>query len=244
MQQDSVTVLPSTVPTEQLPESADLASTFSLFKDYFDKKLSALKRDIQEDSLSNTDSIAKKLKEESKVSFKFEGNKKQFYFNSDLAEKVQSASTALGKRNLEVVKGYLEEIDADIKIRNKLIRLADKSAAGWDLVNEYLSDALASGSEDEKRIRRAEQRALRKRKERQQQKGKSTNKQFQPSATNTSFTGHRQPTFRYNFRPFTASKAKPGDICHWRPECCGFSRLSPSSSGVSNAGLSTSVGGK
>ena len=57
----------------------------------------------------------------------------------------------------------------------QLIRLADTSAAGWDLVNEYLSDELASGSEDEKRIRRAEQRALRKRKDRrQQQKGKST----------------------------------------------------------------------
>ena len=136
---------------------------------------------------------------------------KQFYFNSDLAEKVRSASTALGKRKLEVVKGYLEEIDADIKKRNKLIRLANKYAAGWDLVNEYLSDELASGSEDEKRIRRAEQRALRKRKERQQQKGKSTGKPFQPSASNTSFTGHRQPSFRSNSRSFTASKAKPGD---------------------------------
>ncbi len=208
LQQDSGTVLPSTVPTEQLPESADLASTFSLFKDYFDKKLSALKRDIQEDSLSNTDSIAIKLKQESKVSFKFKGNKKQFYFISDLAEKVQSASTAPGKRKLEVVKGYLEEIDADIKKRNKLIRLADKSAAGWDLVNEYLSDELASGSEDEKRIRRAELRALCKRKERQQQKGKSTGKQFQPSATKTSFTGHRQPNFRSNSRLFTASNTK------------------------------------
>ena len=92
--------------------------------------MSALKRGIQEDSLSNIDSITKKLKQESKVFFKFEGNKKQFYFNSDLAEKVQSASTALGKRNLEVVKGCLEDIDADIKKPNKLIRLADKSAAG------------------------------------------------------------------------------------------------------------------
>jgi len=74
--------LPSAVLVEQPSvESADIASTFSLFKDYFDKKLSALlKRDIQEDSLSNTDSIAKKLKEESNISFKFEGNKKQFYF--------------------------------------------------------------------------------------------------------------------------------------------------------------------
>ena len=59
----------------RLSSLLDLASTFALFKDYFDKKLTALKRDIQEDSLSNSDSIAKKLKEESKISFKFEGTK-------------------------------------------------------------------------------------------------------------------------------------------------------------------------
>ena len=97
--------------------------------------------------LSNIDSIAKKLREESKISFKFVGIKKQFCFNSGLVEKVHAASAALGKRKLEVVRGYLEELDSDIKKRNKLIRLTDKSAAGWDLVNEYLSAELASGSE-------------------------------------------------------------------------------------------------
>ena len=131
----------------QSSESSDIASAFSLFKDYFDKKLGALKRDIQDESSSNTDSVAKKLKEESKITFRFEGDKKQFQFNSDLAEKVKSASVALGKRKLDLAKTQLEELDSDIKKRNKLIRLADKSAAGWDLVNEYLSDELASGSE-------------------------------------------------------------------------------------------------
>ena len=136
MQQDSISLPPFSVPVEQSSESTDLASTFALLKDYFDEKLTALKRDIQEDSLSNNDSIAKKLKEDSKISFKFEGNKKQFYFNSGLAEKAQSTSTALGKRKFEVVRGYLKELGSDIKKRNKLIRLADKSTAGWDLVNE------------------------------------------------------------------------------------------------------------
>ena len=152
MQQDSISVLPSSVPVEQSSESTDLASTFALFKDYFDKELTALKPDIQEDSLSKNDSVANKLKEEFKISFKFKGNKKQFYFNSGLAEKIQSASTTLCKRKFEVVRGYLEELESDIKKHNKLIRLADKSSTGWDLVNEYLSDELASGSEDEKRI--------------------------------------------------------------------------------------------
>jgi len=213
-----------------------------------------LKSDIQEDSLSNSNSIAKKLKEESKIPFKFEGNKKQFYFNSGLAEKVHSASTALGKclRKLEVVRGYLEEIDSDIKKRNKLIKLADKSAAGWDLVNEYLSDELASGSEDEKRIRRAEQRALRKRKHRQQQKVKSTVKQSQPSANTTSFAGQNQFNFRSSSRSFTPiSKARPGQICfacgqqsHWRSQCRGISQLRSSSSDQSNSGFLSNVGGK
>ena len=33
----------------------------------------------------------------------------------------------------------------------KPIRIADKSAGGWRVVDEYVSEELASGSEDEKR---------------------------------------------------------------------------------------------
>ncbi|CAH3035070.1 unnamed protein product [Porites lobata] len=114
--------------------------------------------------------------------------KKQFQFNSDLAE----------KRKLDLVKTHLEELDSDIEKRNKLIRLADKSAAGWDLVNEYLSDELASGSEDEKRIRRAEQRALRKRNQRQQKAkpSKQGYSQLQSSTATTAFAGQHSSSSR------------------------------------------------
>ena len=44
--------LEASVPI-QSSESSDIASAFSLFKDYFDKKLGALKRDIQDESCSN-----------------------------------------------------------------------------------------------------------------------------------------------------------------------------------------------
>ena len=211
--QPSFQSLEASVPF-QSSESSDIASAFSLFKDYFDKKLGALKRDIQDESCSNTDSVAKKLKEESKITFRFEGNKKQFQFNSDLAEKVKSASVALGKRKLDLVKTQLEGLDSDIKKRNKLIRLADKSAAGWDLVNEYLSDELASGSEDEKRIRRAEERALRKRNQRQQKAKPSKQGYSQPqsSTTTTAFADQHsscilQTFFSYSWR-FQKTKTK------------------------------------
>ena len=58
----------------------------------------------------------------------------------------------------------LNTASKDIKRRNRLIRIADKSEAGWAAVDEYLSDEVASGSEDKKKIRAAEQRVLRKKK--------------------------------------------------------------------------------
>ena len=52
------------------------------------------------------------------------------------------------------------------------MKLADKYEGGWDTVNEYLSDELASDSEYEKRIRRAESIAQQKRKKRSMQQNR------------------------------------------------------------------------
>ena len=45
-----------------------------------------------------------------------------------------------------------------------MIKLADRSEAGWLVVEEYESDELAEDSEDDKKIRRAEDKAARKKK--------------------------------------------------------------------------------
>ena len=71
-----------------------------------------------------------------------------------------------------------------IRKRQKLIRIADKSADGWKVVDEYVSDELASGSEDEKRLKKAKEAASRKR--RQPTQGCSgTDKKFKGSSTST-----------------------------------------------------------
>ena len=51
--------------------------------------------------------------------------------------------------------------------RIKAIKIADKSDYGWGTVSEYLSDELASDTEDEKRLYRSEKRAEKKYKDRQ-----------------------------------------------------------------------------
>ena len=79
-----------------------------------------------------------------------------------MLDKLDEASDALKQKSYEKVKVALESGTELVSKRVKAIKLADKSEFGWATVNEYLSDELASDSDDEKRIYRAERRAERK----------------------------------------------------------------------------------
>ena len=134
---------------------------FRLLDSKLDKKFADLKRALEQKELS-TNSQIKKLKTEAKASssFQFKGNKLQFEFNSSLLDSINIAFDHLHEGDLSGVNKELENVKASLNKRNKVIRFADKSPAGWAAVEEYESDELADDSEDEKKLRSAERRAL------------------------------------------------------------------------------------
>ena len=222
-----------------------------------DKKFSEFKRGLEQKELT-TDSQIKKLKTEAKAanSFQFKGNKLQFEFNSSLLDSIDSASASLLEGNLTRVNQELENVKTLLNKRNKAIRFADKSPAGWTAVEEYESDELVDDSEDEKKLRSAERRALSKLRARKQNRSTSqirsrfSQEPSYPAGSNRS-TGQPfrpqqfpQQSFR-GHQPFRSRQPQPSDKCfacgqfgHWANStfCPNFShswhsnRALPSSS--------------
>ena len=108
------------------------------FKRYIDEKFESLAVKVNE-----TRAIAP-------VSLKKKGNQVQFEHASEILDFVTAAEESLREEKKDAAVN--KSIAKTLHKRMKLIRLADKSESGWDMVNEYLSDELASDSEDEKII--------------------------------------------------------------------------------------------
>ena len=91
----------------------------------------------------------KKVRRENNT-YKRKGNQQQL--GHELEDKFDKASSALRTKLYEKVKAGVEEGTGIVYKRIKAIKLADKSEFGWQTVNEYLSDELASDSDDDKKI--------------------------------------------------------------------------------------------
>ena len=176
-----LSAVPNVNPEQPIQERSfsgeETLSLISRLRDSkLDKKFSGFKRGLERKELATNTQI-KKLKTEAKASssFQFKGNKLQLEFNSSLLDSVNSASTHLLEGNLSGVNTELENAKTLLNKRNKVIRFADKSPAGWTVVEEYESDELADDSDDEKKLRSAE-RALTKLRARKQNRSSAQNR--------------------------------------------------------------------
>ncbi|XP_060577784.1 nipped-B-like protein B [Ruditapes philippinarum] len=157
----------------------------------------------------------------------------------DLSDLVGQATWAIQNNKLDYALDLLKETDEKVHQRNKLIRIADTSEGGWETMRQYEINPVASDSEDENKISKAENRALRKRK-RSQQKKSSTSQSKNALLPGPPSYGRNPPlqswgtqnsasaTFQAgastsNFRPYSGkvygSCFACGDFSHYRKDC-------------------------
>ncbi|XP_072047150.1 uncharacterized protein [Amphiura filiformis] len=151
---------PTTTITKEVISSTINEAVGGL-KSYFEGAINNIKRD-SEKKYTATSSEFEKFKKSSELQLK--GNQAQFQFNQGVVSKLQAAVCAFQEGEVREGKDTVEEVIEEVQKRNKLIRIADKSDAGWKAVDEYLRDDIADDSDDEKKIRQAQARASRKRK--------------------------------------------------------------------------------
>ena len=133
-----------------LPESEEEIGpevALNLMFDYFDKKFEGMQAQIDKNM-----EAAKKYKPDGH-DIKGKGNKDQFYFNTEISFAIQECQQQISRGNIEDLPANLTSIATKLKKRNKLIKLANRSPAGWSIVQEYEQEPIGSDSNDAQKVR-------------------------------------------------------------------------------------------
>ena len=184
------------------------------------RKLSQLESDVMASQDSAAQRICKKMKREWAPEFKKKGHERQYQFIEQVKDHVEAASGLLSRmkpadeREDATVKAAMEELSQGAKVlaaRQKLIRIADRSDLGWQVVEAYESDELASGDEDAKRLEKAEKVAEQKAKKRRKKLAlrSSRNRTGSRGSQSSRELGPHQAVDSRNFAPGPASQPLP-----------------------------------
>ena len=118
---------------------------------------------VQQDELVRL--TAKRSRQERPYAFRRTGNAAQYSFVEEVVEHVREASWQLEKVDgpkAEAAAKELKEAEALLTRRMRIIKIADRSDHGWNMIAEYENDELALDLDDEKKLARAEKEAEKK----------------------------------------------------------------------------------
>ena len=120
-----------------------------------------LHKELRKDLLKEASQQVKRKFADTDESYeiKKKGNRAQFKTNKEILDCINDALENLNDNDLEKVKENLTKSKELINKRIKLIRIADREELGWEVVNCYMNDALASNADDEQNIIRARREA-------------------------------------------------------------------------------------
>ena len=198
-------------------EDVTNADLLSLFKTYMNENIDGIQRNCDD----KTHSLAKMVKKNENA-FKFKGNGIQFDLNSDLIDNLERAQHYLELKKISRPSALIDDSLKALRERNKLISIADKSDGGWNTVQEYLSNEVASDYEDEKRIRAADTRALRKIKAAKIDKIPTRKRPAEAAGAPVQIAHNGSSSSRVpaNLQPFRAGRAKEARLDKQSLEIC------------------------
>ena len=136
------------------------------------------------------------MKTESQYKWKYEENKVQFLPNSELLEELTQSIWVVDNSKVEYARETITEVIEKRNKGDKHIDFADGSDDGWETVRQYQSNPVASGSDDETKINKAENRALRKR------NSKGKNAVVKPNNGSQNASSQYVTTFPIKNQPF------------------------------------------
>ena len=152
---------PSSPKSPQSEKTVETEEVFEWLKSYLNGKVESLASGLAFQTTSGTQKL-ERAAEAGKL--KFQGNKDQFLFNSELQGTLDDTANFLAARNIEKAGEKVEELKESLRHRQKIIKLADKSEASWLAVKEYQIENLASDPGREE-IKKAQERALKQKKQ-------------------------------------------------------------------------------
>ena len=142
-----------------MEEETAVGVPYELFSSFYKKKLEKLEKKL--------DTLTTSAKPRTEISFKYKGNRVQYEHNCSVLVKLQAARAEAenDQGDPELCLARINEAVNEIEERNRHVLIADSTDGGWDTVREYVGNKeIAKNSDDEKKIRSADLRAMAKKK--------------------------------------------------------------------------------